>query len=435
MHLVRVLIAAIVIASHPETAAAQIPPHLTEMPPPSQVIADYSAGDAMAARARQTAALFTMLDIMRDLAGARAMAGPYPNSQEKPIFDAYVADANRLRNEGLATFGGGGGLGSPRARWASSIEALQQNRAFKLEVLERYFSPAVQRQHAAALTAKGARSAQGRAMIDQGLRDLSGETPGTWDRMTASEREGAVQFGGLMIGLLLIGLVRELLPFDISSGSKPSLRYGFFGRARLHSFTGVVADYKATDHSRSTLWEERTPGGMVRQYWTSVTYRHEEFDLVHQVERHHVHVAHESQSPSKAGEFDGHIGKPITAVWATRRLRKNGPYVLFRSDPASPADIEAVQAAAAIARFLRPKLWTVVPAMGLGFVIGSSTDVLSGVLGGTSGSLRGLALVPPAVVIWIACVFAGTAIRTRRFHAREMPRLRALVDAASAPPV
>jgi hypothetical protein len=429
------VIVAVFTAAGVGTVAAQTRSHLREMPPPSRVIGDYSAGDAMEARARQVAALFTILDIMRDLAGDRGMAGPYPDDQEKPIFDAYVTDANRLRNEGLATFGrAGGGLDSPRARWSSSIEALQQSRPFRFELLKRYFSPSVQGQHAAAIAARAGRSAQGAAMIDDGLRELSGRPPGTWDRMTASERQGALQFGGLMIGLLLIGLVRELLPFDISSAGMPSLRYGLFGRARLHSFTGVVDGYNATERSTSTLWEETTPAGTVRRFWTTVTYRHEEFDLTHEAERHHVHIAHEASGLPGAGEFNSYAGKPITAVWVTRRLRKNGPYILFRGNPAAPHDIKAEQADAAIARFLSPRLWTVFPAMGLGFVIGSSTDILSGILGGTSGNLRGLLFTPVAVAIWMLCLFTGSAIRTRRFQAREMPRLRVLVDKASQPP-
>lgn len=434
-HSIAVFIVAAFIVSGVETVAAQAQSYLREMPPPSRVIADYSSGDAMEARARQVGALFTVLDIMRDLAGARGMAGPYPNSEEKPIFDAYVTEANRLRNEGIATFGPGDrSVDSPGSRWLLSIMALEQSRPFKFELLKRYFSPAVQGQHAAAVATKAAQSAQGRAMIDDGLDDLSGRTIGTWERMTATEREGALAFGGLMIGLLLIGLVRELLPFDISSAGMPSLRYGFFGRARLHSYTGVVSDYKASDRSTSTLWEERTPAGTVRQYTTTVNYRHEEFDLVHEAERHHVHIAHESPGLSDAGEFNRYVGEPVTAVWVTRRFRNRGPYVLFRANPAGPYDIRAAQADAAIAKFLSPRLWTVFPAMGLGFVIGSSTDILSGILGGTSGNLRGLALTPVAVAIWLVCLLVGSGIRTKRFETREMPRLRALVDEASQPP-
>ena len=94
----------------------------------------------------------------------------------------------------------------------------------------------------------------------------------------------------------------------------------------------------------------------------------------------------------------------------------------------------ATLAGRAIARFIAPRLWTVFPAMGLGFVIGSSTDILSGILANTSGNLRGLALTPAAAAIWLVCFIAGSAIRTKRFHAREMPRLRELVDQASQPP-
>jgi hypothetical protein len=405
-------------------------PYLGEMPSAAQVITDYGGGDPMEARARQVAALSRLYAMLGELAGPRYFSGPFPNDQEKPIADAYAVAAGRLRNEGIATFGGVTGMDSPRGRWMRSIDRLEQSAAFNRELLQRYFSAGFQTQYRAARAQRAAQSAAGRAMIQDGLDDLSGEVDGTWERMTEEEQAGAVAFGAVMVTLLLLAAIRELRGAAVTLGEAPSLRCGF-RRARLHRATGVVSDYHARDFTTSTLWEKREAGGGIREFWTSSTIRHEEFDLVDGADRHHVHTSHATHDMVKGGEFDRYIGQQLGAVWATPRWRKQGRYILFRQ-PEGIVDAQASVATLNLSRLLAPRVWSIWPAMGLAFMIGSSTDILAGPLGGTSSGLRGIALTCMAVPLWLVVYFTILVLRDRRFSARFLPRLREFADAAPA---
>ena len=175
--------------------------------------------------------------------------------------------------------------------------------------------------------------------------------------MTEDERQGAVEFMLLMVLLLSIGIVRELMPFGVRAGGTAHLRFGF-GRAKLHSFSGVVSNYKAVDHATTTFWRRTHADGRIEDSATTDVARHEEFDLVHDAERHHVHTSHPTMALSDVGEFSGYVDKSITAVWATKRLRRTGPYVLFRTLH-SGTDIPADIAERNIGKLLAPRMWTV----------------------------------------------------------------------------
>jgi hypothetical protein len=244
--------------------------------------------------------------------------------------------------------------------------------------------------------------------------------------MTPEEQDGAIAFGTLMVVLLGIGLLRELLPFGLSSSVPPVLRLGF-GRARLDSFTGIVTNLRRRDVTTSTLWEKVSAAGERTQFWTVTTIRHEEFDLVDASGASYpVHTTHAAFEGNTMGEFDRHVNRPLTAVWATRRFRKQGRYILFH-EPGSQSDVQVAATNSNLSKLLAPRGWTVLPAMGLGFVIGSSTDLLGGHM--VSGSLRGLGVAVLTAFAWLAVYFAIGAVRRGRFDRREIPRLRAIIDA------
>jgi len=407
---------------------AQSLDYLREFPTAERVIADFGGGTPMEARARQVAALSRLYDALEEMAGQRWATGAFPNAQEKPIVDSYAREMNRLRNEGLATFAGQApGMNTPRSRWMASIERMDQSGDFTRDVLGRYLSPATQGQYRAAVSDSDALAAEGRASINQGLKDLSGVRDGTWERMTEETRTGAITFAVLMLALLALGAVRELRPFRIDTTGTPSLRFGF-GRARLEWTTGEVANYQAVDHTTTTVWERRMAGGgLSSTYTTSVTIRHEEFDLVTDDSRIHVHTQHVTFAPPGSGEFVELIGKPLSAAWLTRRWRKQRPFVLFRR--AGSVDVPAVITNRAMAGLLSPRLWTILPAMGLGFVIGSSTNLLDDVLALTSPNLRGMVGLVAAIPLWAVTLLAVSVVRDRRFAANELPKLRAAIDA------
>lgn len=408
----------------PAVAAASDPAYLREMPATARVLADVRGKDPMETRARQVAAMQRLHSIVREMAGPRLVTAAFPGADEKPILAAYAAEANRLRNEGLATFAAGpASADSPRAKWMSSIARFERSAALNDELKQRYFSPDFQARHRAATAAFATQAAAGRASIDRGLRDLEEREDSVWDRMTQEERDSAISAGVFLCALLAFGALRELLRFGVTTSGTPALRTGF-GRARLEWVTGVVSDYKAWEKTYSTLWEETRENGVKRRFWTSTTYRHEEFDLVHDGGRHHVHTSHMSRHEG-GGEFDRQIGRPLTAVWATRRWRRTGRFVLFR-EPGADGDVRASGAAHDLSRLLAPRSWTVLPAVNLGFVVGGSTDMLLGPMVGSL--LRGLMGGVAALVCWLVVYFAVWVVRERRFDRHELPKLRALVD-------
>jgi hypothetical protein len=169
-------------------------------------------------------------------------------------------------------------------------------------------------------------------------------------------------------------------------------------------------------------------GSVLSRYSISSTVRTEEFDLVAPDSTHHVHTAHVHVG-SPHGEFDATVGKPLTAMWATRRWRNKGRYVLFRQ-PGIGVDVPVANAESSLASLLSPRGWSIFPAMLLGWTVGNSTDLLGGPMVG--GLLRGAGVGLIAAVVWLVVYFAIDSRRRSRFGARELPKLRALVDGAAA---
>lgn len=405
--------------------------YLKEMPSAERVLADTQGRDAMDTRARQMAALGHLAAVMRRMAGPRASSGPYPNAAEKPIIDSYAQAIAERRAAGLATFPAEPpSVNAPAARWLASVQRLETSQALHDELMQRYFTPAFQARYRAEAGAFAARAADGRRSIDQGLRDLSGETGDTtWNAMSEQEQTSAIAFGAVMIVLLLIGGARELLPFDVvTSPSGAVLRFGL-GRARLQTFTGIVSNMRVTDHSRSTLWERRDASGFVFQtYWTTDTMRHEEFDLIGAHGTHAVHTQHLTNGVSTVGEFNNVVGHTLTAVWAKRRFRKSGRHVLFRN-PGGP-DVGVAGARVALGRLLEPRGWTILPAMLLAFTVVSSTDLLGGHM--VSAWWRGVGAALLAVPVWALAYYGIDSMRDRRFARAEFPKIQAVVDGAQA---
>lgn len=407
--------------------AAQATVYLQEMPSADRVIAAIEGDDAMDRRARQIAALSRLYDFLREMAGNRSTSGAFPNAAEKPVVDDYLAAINRLRNEGLATFGGVTGLDSPRGRWMASIERYQRSPALYDELMQRHFAPATRAQHRAAMGERADQSAAGAAMIEQGRRELAGIRDSRWERMTAEEQAGALQLGALMLFLLAVAAVRESLPFRIV-GDKPVLRAAL-RRCRLGWFTGVVAAHSARDKRTTTIYERTLSTGEVKRSMSTTALRTEDFDLVDATGRHHVTFTHSADPDSNVTYFGPHVGQTITAVWGTRRWRKSAPYLVFflagNEAPVGPRD-----GCGHLRRMLAPRAWSVLPAMGLGFLLGSSTDSLGELIPVDSALFRGFAVALLAFVLWLVVYFAIDFVRQRRFHKTEMPKIYALVHSA-----
>lgn len=86
--------------------------------------------------------LSRLYELLEEMAGSRYFTGSFPNAEEKPVVDAYLAAIGRLRDEGLATFPKGPvGLDSPRARWIGSLDTYQRSPQVYDELMQRYFRP------------------------------------------------------------------------------------------------------------------------------------------------------------------------------------------------------------------------------------------------------------------------------------------------------
>jgi hypothetical protein len=395
------------------------------MPSAERVIADIRGDNPMDTRARQIAALSRLYEIMREMARNRFATGEFPNPEEKPIVDGYLGSISRLRNEGLASFGGVTGLDSPRGRWMLSIERYQNSRALSDDLMARYFSRETQALHRAAVGAQAAQAAAGRASIDQGFRDLAGVRDSRWERMSAEEQQGALALGLVLSLLLAVGAIREMRPFRVTDGSPPMLRAGF-RRCRLGWATGTLTNHTYQDKGRTTVTEEDLPSGEVkRTIWTSVI-RTEDFDLLQAADRHHVTMAHAAaDANSKTTQFGPYVGRTVTAVWRTRRL-KASPYLLFLT-PDTTALIGPSNGTRELHKILAPRLWTIVPAAAFGFLVGSSTDSLGSAIPFDAASFRGFTVAILAAVLWMVGYFAISFVRQRRFFATEVPKIHAIV--------
>jgi hypothetical protein len=66
--------------------------------------------------------------------------------------------------------------------------------------------------------------------------------------------------------------------------------------------------------------------------------------------------------------------------------------------------------------------------MGLGFLLGSSTDFLGALIPIDGGSFRGFAVAILAVVPWAATLLAISGVRSSRFRRFEVPKIQAAVQ-------
>jgi hypothetical protein len=411
-------------------ASAQATDYLQEMPSAERVIAPIDGDDVMDRRARQIAALNRLYEFMREMAGNRASTGPFPNAVEKPIADDYRAVIGKLTAEGIATFGGVTGMESPRARWMASIQRYQTSRRLYDDLMQRYFSPATRAQHRAALGERAAQSAAGAAMIEQGRRELAGIRDSRWERMTTAEQNGAMQFGALMLLLLSVAAAREALPFRVADGGAAAVLRAGLRRYKLDWFSGVVTAYSARDKRTTTIYERRLASGAITEVMTTTALRTEEFDLVQPDGQHHVTFTYGADANSNMTHFGEHAGTTITAVWGIRRWRKTGPYLVFYLPGLEPP-IGPRYGTGSLQRILSPRVWSILPTMGLGFLLGSSTDFLGDLIPIDGSLFRGLAVALLALVPWLIAYFAIDVLRQRRFHKNELPKIYGLVHGSN----
>lgn len=115
--------------------------------------------------------------------------------------------------------------------------------------MRRYFTPAFRARYQAAAGAFAERSSAGRRSIDQGLRDLSGETGDTtWNGMSEQEQTSAIAFGLLMILLL------RHEEFDLVGSEGTCAVHTWHQTAMLLAFTIVSSIDLLGGHMVSAWW-------------------------------------------------------------------------------------------------------------------------------------------------------------------------------------
>lgn len=414
---------------------AQEANYLAEMPASQRVIADFAGGrDELDTLARQTGALQRLHRMVGELGGRRyATQGATP--AERTRQQDYAEAAGLLRQRALDRFGAGPhAINSPRARWVGSVDRYERSGDVYTTLLA-YFSPAVQAQHRAQMAAMGQAQAEGRALINQGLRELGGETGSEWEQQSPESRQGAIAWISLLSLLLGLGILRELLPVKVTGGTIPSLRVGL-RRYRLNTVTGTLGNWRAELKSTTTFWERHEAGGGVRRWTTNESVMTEHFDLDGPQGTGNVQIAHlvppfprtaEQHADLVSQSLLGSLqGQPLSMLLVTRRWRRRGTTVMFRrpgGEYVATALTDPV-----VDRLVSVRAWTFWPAAMLGFVIAASTGVLSGVLGGTSPNLRGMFGFFIAGLLWFGLFAMASHIRGKRFTARQLPRLRELLD-------
>lgn len=399
---------------------------LSELPPAAKVVQDIQGEDELDAAARRIAALDRLRRVIHELAGSRAYGAGYPNAEEKARLDDYLQTINALRASALARFPAGEvGMDSPGARWTRSIWAYERSPELYAELAQRYFSPGFQALHREAMAARGTLQELGASSIEDGLRGGPAETDQTWEDLSPSARQGAAMFMLLMVLVLLFATVRETRPFVIVGELEPVLRAGF-SRSPLRWFTGRIENYLRESRTVITRWQERLPGGTVREYSTSSTIVTETFDLVSAGSRRPIRTQHYERGPD--GEFGQLLDRQVTVAWVLRGWRKREQQVLFRL-PDHAQDVRVQVADAQLHRLISPARWTAIPWFFLVFAIASSFDLPGDFLQAINPTIRGLLVATVSLALWAMIYVAIGSVRKPRFMAKELPRLHAAMDA------
>src|SRR5690606_19080349 len=160
-------------------------------------------------------------------------------------------------------------------------------------------------------------AARGRELTSEGF-GMKPKSP--WDKQSPEEMAKSIIFIAAMVVFMLPSLYRETRRFGISKKDPKQLRAGF-RRYSLHWFSGTVANYrKSSTTTTTTVTTQHVSGGSsIRQSVTRTTY--ETFDLVGDTETHSVNLTDANVNFSN--------GLYVTAVWAIRRGKDEGLYVLM----------------------------------------------------------------------------------------------------------
>ena len=371
-------------------ALAVNPPYLAEFPDPERVAKDFAQGkDQMDTLAHQVAALNRLYQLAAEMAGERRFApGPdaFPNADELALRSRIGKLGGPLQREAEATFDPKAkGFDTPRAKWMRRLHNYQESEELLDELMQRYFSPQFQKSYSLITGYMHKVREQSAKETLRGSYTLRGMKMPRWEEMSADERRNGLIFGGAMVFLLILGLWLQLRRRPDVPADRNKLRTGFQGQTydwatgTLSGFSARLEGHRWVNRPASvkTHWGDgtvTTSSGSGPETITHTTDVDEEFSLVYEggqmdINLFHTQPGFESLATQYFKNSENHR---VTAVWFRSKRDAEPRYLAFK-DWTNGQDINPPIVRSTLRRS-SAFLWTILSALGLGWVVGSSSD-------------------------------------------------------------
>ena len=394
-------------------AFALDPPWLDEFPDLERIAADNDSGDRFDDLARQAGIVRQLREAINILAGERRW-----NNQLTPDEKAVIArywDADNLiqsQAEIIAPKTVSDGE-SPWTRWYIQASRYELDDNLRAATISTYFSAETLRRLGYADTEHAALAARGRALTSEGF----GMKPKShWDKQTPDEKLESIAITAFFVLFALPFLYREMRRFGIRKDDPLQLQAGF-RRYALHWFSGIVENYnKSTEITTTTTTTQYAQGGTsIRHKVTKTTYEY--FELVSGDVRHNIQLTNANLNLQN--------GHRTTAVWAIRKRKDEGPYILMFDRTTG----ETKPVSIALWQIFRVRYWLMLPLV----LLGAWLAIIANMFG--VGSNIGLSASGQAFTVlfvgWIPLLIIFMLIaswRSRRFQKRDAPKVLAAVE-------
>ena len=370
---------------------------LREMPDAARVVADITGEDQLDTAVRRHAALVLLLELVSVSADGSGKL-PWP-PREIALRRAYAAALPDLQEIGAAS-------DSSEALWARSRQ-LQADGGFTRPLLNRYFSKPALGELDPFVSGFETRL-RWLSALEAVRKSPAGGNPQVELAVTLW-RPRFFGIGTLFGTLFLVGLLGELKGFRLNGAHPPGLSAGF-RRYTVHTVTGIARSPSTAIENRTTVYGN---ADYVRSSTESVL--HAQFFIAHSGGEQSVQLVNVNL-PLREGHR-------VSAVWAVRRGRERGPYIMFRNHSTG----DRVEIKSAVREMLRPRVW---PLPMLLISLGALT--LYGWSSARSAQLDDGQTAAAVAVCAIIGWFIGRAIvgrlRARRFIKRDLSQLAATLD-------
>jgi len=334
-------------------AAQRMPPgYLNEMPDPARVLATFGGSDSFDRTARQLGALHQLKNMVEDLSDGRIYTNQL-TADEKRIIGRYLAASSRVEIPHFSD-------DVESRRWWDLKTHYEVDKAFRNELLDRFFSPAWKSNYLAIVAPnekKVAARQQAAAAQQQAAAQQKSETA-RWEAAAAEVRETERNrlIVSLIIPLLLLALVlaRETRPFGMDDSDPFTIRSGWKSY-KVYSSTGTVLS-----PTKSRVVSTHVSGGGSQPVSTSTsTSIHDQF---------FIREANGFERALQLTNVDIALreGHQVSAVWGIRRGKESGSYFLFRNH--STRNVDFVDSV--LGGMMRPHVWPVLPLIFTSLVVG-----------------------------------------------------------------